>query len=337
MFKTIRYVWHDLFESADRLCAMRGGNKLRIILDMLWCCVRYTALPGDYFALGFDIMPRGKRAEYVTEHKSNIAFRALNDPGSTILLSNKFYGASVLAPYYGRRFVQSAGLTYDGFLDFIRGEEKFICKPIRGWAGQGHVVYHLDGTRTPEEIYAEIMASDRCILETWIRQHEKLNELYDGAVHTVRLHTIHDGSGKDIRIFGSNLSIAFAGEIAHSHYTTTVSANVDDETGVVLTDGIQSDTDTIYTEVPSTHTRLRGFRLPDWDQAVALVKNAAAAIPELQYIGWDVAFTPDGPVICEGNANPGLHDSQNGAWYLEGHSPGLWSILRHYIDLKKQK
>jgi D-alanine-D-alanine ligase-like ATP-grasp enzyme len=36
-----------------------------------------------------------------------------------------------------------------------------------------------------------------------------------------------------------------------------------------------------------------------------MCKQAAKKIPEVRYIGWDVAFTENGPVIVEGNEYPG--------------------------------
>jgi hypothetical protein len=44
-------------------------------------------------------------------------------------------------------------------------------------------------------------------------------------------------------------------------------------------------------------------RLPNWDVALRHVKAAHKACPNFVFIGWDVAFTPDGPTILEGNTN----------------------------------
>jgi hypothetical protein len=43
--------------------------------------------------------------------------------------------------------------------------------------------------------------------------------------------------------------------------------------------------------------------LPDWDSALQHVKAAHLACPNFVFVGWDVAFTPLGAVILEGNAN----------------------------------
>jgi hypothetical protein len=43
--------------------------------------------------------------------------------------------------------------------------------------------------------------------------------------------------------------------------------------------------------------------LPDWDAALKYVKLAHQACSDFVFVGWDVAFTPHGAMILEGNAN----------------------------------
>src|SRR5262249_23487934 len=43
--------------------------------------------------------------------------------------------------------------------------------------------------------------------------------------------------------------------------------------------------------------------LPDWDAALAHVKAAHSACLDFVFVGWDVAFTPGGAMILEGNTN----------------------------------
>ena len=43
--------------------------------------------------------------------------------------------------------------------------------------------------------------------------------------------------------------------------------------------------------------------LPDWEVALRHVKAAHKACSDFVFIAWDVAFTPDGPTILEGNTN----------------------------------
>ncbi|MFR0733141.1 MAG: sugar-transfer associated ATP-grasp domain-containing protein [Oscillospiraceae bacterium] len=82
-----------------------------------------------------------------------------------------------------------------------------------------------------------------------------------------------------------------------------------------------------YDRHPVTGVAFRGYRLPFFREAVELCCQAAQVEPRLGYIGWDVAVTPDGPVLVEGNNLPGGgHGSQN-ARFHSGREGGCCSTL----------
>lgn len=55
---------------------------------------------------------------------------------------------------------------------------------------------------------------------------------------------------------------------------------------------------------PKTHYIFKDQPLPYPDKVFSLVTKAARVFPDRYIIGWDVAYTPEGPVIIEGNTNP---------------------------------
>lgn len=60
-----------------------------------------------------------------------------------------------------------------------------------------------------------------------------------------------------------------------------------------------------YERHPVTGTEITGFQIPLFDQALELCRTASRRVEaHLKYIGWDVAITPDGPVLVEGNNLP---------------------------------
>ena len=63
----------------------------------------------------------------------------------------------------------------------------------------------------------------------------------------------------------------------------------------------------IYETHPVTGCEIPGFQFPYWNEVLEMCKKASFEIPEVGYIGWDVAITPTGPVFVEGNELPGYN------------------------------
>ncbi|MDH3666048.1 MAG: hypothetical protein OEN23_03870 [Paracoccaceae bacterium] len=53
---------------------------------------------------------------------------------------------------------------------------------------------------------------------------------------------------------------------------------------------------------PDTGASFAGTQIPFWSELRTIVCRAAFALPELPTLGWDVAVTPDGPVLIEANS-----------------------------------
>ena len=68
--------------------------------------------------------------------------------------------------------------------------------------------------------------------------------------------------------------------------------------------------------------------MPDWDAAVRYAKLAHRACPNFVFIGWDVAFTDQGPMLIEGNENWSAHTYH----LLSGEPLGLTSIRYRFGD-----
>jgi hypothetical protein len=61
---------------------------------------------------------------------------------------------------------------------------------------------------------------------------------------------------------------------------------------------------------PVTGVEIVGRPVPCWEQVVALVQRAHRVVSDRVLVGWDVAITPEGPVLLEGNSYPDVHYPQ---------------------------
>lgn len=61
-----------------------------------------------------------------------------------------------------------------------------------------------------------------------------------------------------------------------------------------------------HTHHPDSGILFKSIQVPFLQQAIELVKSAARSIPAIRWIGWDLAITPQGAVLIEGNGAPGF-------------------------------
>ena len=82
---------------------------------------------------------------------------------------------------------------------------------------------------------------------------------------------------------------------------------------------------------PVTGAQVTGRLLPDWPQIRTLAEQAQRVFGDRMLLGWDIALTPTGPVILEGNSYPDVHFLQRVHERPIGLSP-LGPHIRRALD-----
>ena len=272
-----------------------GGNPL----DIIWCGMIYGASPNNYREFGFSKLSAAQRKTYVTNRLSRKMIRRFNDPAYIHIFEDKTQFAERFAEYFGRKWLSSADLT-EGKLDcFIKSVgARFIYKPAGEAQGQGIKVY--ENART-EAVWNEIKDKPKAILEEWITQHEELNKIYSDAINCIRIITVFK-DGKTHFLTGG-ITWGNGMKIANASASGIVSP-VNFDTGILEKPAADFYGHS-YERHPITTENIVGIKLPYWRETLDMLNKAASEVPQVGYIGWDVAITPNGPVIIEGNTTPG--------------------------------
>ena len=148
---------------------------------------------------------------------------------------------------------------------------------------------------------------DRYVIQERLYSHAELARLSaTEALQTVRMITLVDQVG-DVHLLHAHLKVIEADKIVDTFIdglTGNIEAPVDLESGCLKPANRISGTGTGVVAIeahPKTKTPFEGFALPFWSQACNLVRQTALQFLPVRTVGWDVALTPRGPVIVEGN------------------------------------
>lgn len=295
-----RHMW----QTAKEISVIARKPTLWILCDMAWCGIRYSAGYMDYKVFAFYHLNGEQRKTYVTRGINNNLIRKLNNREYWHYFSDKVEFNRAFAPYLHREWVSFANLTPEQLETFVGRKPFVIAKPLDSCCGKGVEKIDPKQFSSVEELYHHLQAIQCGILEDCIIQHEQLSTLYPHAVNTVRVATIL--SSGTVSIAYAFIRIGSGGNVVDNLNSDGMAAPVNLETGIVEKPAANKKSE-IFRAHPETGTAIIGFHIPYWKEILSMCREAAKKIPQMRYIGWDVAVTPDGPCLIEGNQFPG-HD-----------------------------
>ncbi len=162
------------------------------------------------------------------------------------------------------------------------------------------------------------------LVEEFIIQHPKLNQLSPSAVNTVRIFTQIDKNNKVI-LLGSRQRISVNSSVDNMA-AGNIAAPIDELTGIINGAAVYSDITKIDQQNhPITRIDILGFEIPFWKETLEMVKEAALLHPQNKSIGWDIVITEKGPGFIEGN-----HDWCKLLWQLP-EKKGLKFLLEPHL------
>ena len=179
----------------------------------------------------------------------------------------------------------------------------------------------------PDALYASLRAAGIGIVEECVVQHEALAALCPTSVNTLRIATLL-GDKKQGVVY-AYLRIG-NGKVMDNVDCGGMAAPVDLKTGVVCGVGANKAGEA-FERHPMTGARIPGTAIPYWQEAVSMCLAASRVVPQVRFVAWDVAITPDGPVFIEGNSFPSHAIPQFAAHFPDG--IGILPRFREFIDL----
>ncbi len=142
-----------------------------------------------------------------------------------------------------------------------------------------------------------------------LQQHKKLNEIRDNSLSTMRIITLITKEGT-VEIVNSFMRFGVGNSVVDNASSGGFFVGIDHEMGTLKKTGYYLP-DYGGAEIfkhPDNGFTWENFEIPFYKEACEEVIKAVEIVPD-RFIGWDVAVTPDGPVIIESNTMPDLRMS----------------------------
>ena len=224
----------------------------------------------------------------------------LNDMSMKAFLQKKInlFRRPGLREWMQRPALEPASASDEEIRHFLQTWGKLVGKRNTS-AGEGFRIYTDSGTDT----VGQIRTDGADILEPFIRQHPAYQAIYPDSLNTLRIHTVR--SSKSVRTFLTPmLSVGGDGAETDLSDSTTRYRVLLSEDGNII-QAFRQNPGEAWLPADRHHNTGYPFRhgrkLPGVRACLECCRNAALFVPEMRYIGWDVAVTENGPVIVEAN------------------------------------
>ena len=304
LVRILKMDYKQLFQTV-RVCKKRSGkNSVWLFFDIIRCGFKYGAGHSDYRLCAFYDLTPAQRATYVTRGVNNRLVRLLNDKEACAQLEDKTRFNRMFEAQLGRGWLDLSECPYEDFAAFMQPRGVIIAKPVSATCGVGVRKLRKSDYADLRAMYDSLREAGSTLVEDYIVQHEALSKLYPHSVNTLRIVTVL-AEGRPNVVY-SYIRLGNGGRVVDNINAGGMTAPVDLETGEIKYAAF--DKDSVYYEThPETGEKISGFKIPFWKESLALCEEAAAKVPGVGYVGWDVAVTGSGPVLIEANHFPG-HD-----------------------------
>jgi glutathione synthase/RimK-type ligase-like ATP-grasp enzyme len=250
--------------------------------------------------------------------------------------------------------------TFDsvaGILSWLEQELSFhslFVKPSHGGFGRGSFlltsihkatrqIETSAGTLGADEFVAglETKLSHGYLFQDYINPHETISLITDGKTSTIRiaLALIEDTYAPISAVWKIPTGRNHIDNFQHGR-TGNLVASIDVESGVVMrlargngrggTVSIQAN--------PENARSVVGLELPMWRDTIELCRAAARVIPGLHLLHFDVAISPQGPLMVEVNyeGNMDLHQHASGRGFLSDRlKEAMEAERRHQAEIQR--
>ena len=291
----------------------------------------------DYFSIGEANAIGSSQLLHKPEYKSlleNKLFFALLSEKSPLNtpklisynLGNTFYYNNTVKQIYNK----SDLVSFFEQVFTVNNLEGLFFRPPSEYGGKGVFKLTRTGLKNELDVRFDSLINGYYVHTKIIEQHKEINKIHDKSVNTLRIISLITSENHP-----EIISVFMRFGVGDSVIDNASSGGF--FVGVNIDEGTLKDTGHYLSQYggakikkhPDSGFIFEGFKVPYFKEACEEVLKGIMVIPN-RFIGWDVAITPNGPIIVEANSNPHLQISNiaNGGLLKNPHIKKLLEELK---------
>lgn len=277
-----------------------GKSKLYIKCNMIYNFITQGVGYTDYFRGDFINITKEEKKTFATAKRFYKLLEYLNDEQYSVVLSDKLFFNEIFKEYIKRDFINLRKSSVDDFKAFLTDKTTVFAKQVNGEGGHGISKIKVSEIDDVTALYNKLIANNQLLVEDAIIQHDDLNQINPHVVNSFRIVTLYkDGKAK---VIGNALRInQDDADVIGCTHDLYFSLGADGK----IDSNVIDDYANVYDTHPMTGKKFSDVCIGSVKEAFEMCEQAHNRIPQVRYIGWDIAFSVNGPVMVEGNEYPG--------------------------------
>lgn len=300
LLRKIGSINHDrMNKTLDVIQKENNKSRFYIKCDMIKCFITRGSGYTDYFRGNYINLSKEEKKTFFTAKSFYKFLSYMNDKRYEVILNDKLVFNNYFSKYINRDWINLRVSSLEDFKKFLKNKDVVFAKIANGEGGHG-VSRIVVKDRKIDDLYKELLDKKQFLVEDAIKQSDEVNELNPNVVNSFRIITIY----KDGKVYVVNNAFRVNQDESNVIGCTNDIYFSMNEDGIIDSNVID-DYGNVYLEHPLTHKKFKDVKISGVKEAFSLVKKLHLEIPEMRYIGWDIAFTNDGVELVEGNEYPG--------------------------------
>ncbi len=271
--------------------------KEDIIISHLIC----KSGPNEYFRFNFRNKSYWERCAYVTDtFKFKTLYKTTGKKAYIKDLRDKWNFYQLQREYFKRDVckVESPD-DWESYRSFALKHPRYFKKPNNQSLGRGCSIEETTEENLRSTFEAMADGKHSWILEECIQQVPFMSNWNESSVNTLR--TASCLVGNKFYLFPSIFTVGRKGSVVNNAGAKGILAGVDNQTGIVHSNGYDKD-DIVYERHPDSGLTFKGTQIPQWAELIELAEKVHRSMPPYhRYVAFDFALTDKGWMLIEGN------------------------------------